>query len=430
MHDGELTTVFDILLEETDPRYVVAELDVLWAADALGDITGAQVAALINKWYTPAAGQTPASSRVQLLHMKDGINIDDVGNASPRAIGTGELDFLPILAAAKGKVRYYHQEQDGGTTTDAETSFNNLKGINTAVVPTLLALPRTFQSVRPGEESQIVAVLVENTGDVPLTITDIAVEQHALDAPSAADFHIVGENCTAAGGGGPLWTRGICVVNVVFEPLRSTATSVARLQFTSNSDDAANSVLLAATSLNNLPVVTKPANQAASRGVGKFFSLGSFTDLGADGPWNVEVDWGDGSPHTLSLASAPGALGLASHVYAASGTYAVVVKVTDEDLDFGQASFQIKVTPQCVVPKLRNKTLSAAKSALRAANCQLGKVTTAFSSTIKKGRVIKQAKAPGARLAERDEDRPDDQQGPSALGGRGRNRSNRLTRDD
>ncbi len=241
-------------------------------------------------------------------------------------------------------------------------------------------------------------VLVQNTGDVPLTITGIAVEQDALDAPSAADFHIVSENCTAAGGGGPLWTRGVCVVNVVFEPLRSTATSVARLQFTSNSDDAASSVLLAATSLNNLPVVTKPADQAASRGVGKFFSLGSFTDLGADGPWNVEVDWGDGSPHTLSLASAPGALGLASHVYAASGTYAVVVKVTDEDLGSGQASFQVKVTPQCIVPNLRNKTLSAAKGALRAANCQLGKLTKAFSSSIKKGRVIKQAKPAGARL--------------------------------
>jgi sugar phosphate isomerase/epimerase len=259
VHNGVLTTAFDILLAESDPRYSAAELDVFWSSDAFQDTTGTQSAALINKWFTPAAGQTPAASRIQLLHVKDGINVDETANGNPRAAGTGELDFRPIFAAAKGKVRYYHAEQDGGTLTDSDTSFTNLKGINTQVVPALLALPPAFQSVRAGELSPVVPVLVQNSGDAPLNITNVTVQQNALDAPSSADFQIVSQNCTVAGGGGPLAPgqptadpvvpRGTCLVNVVYRPQRADVTSVARLQFTSNSDAATNSVLLAAKSL-------------------------------------------------------------------------------------------------------------------------------------------------------------------------------------
>ena len=258
MHNGVLTTVFDIILMETDPRYVAAELDVLWSSDAFEDASGVQSANLINRWFTPAAGQTPASSRIQLLHIKDGINIAAPVNGSPRAAGTGELDFRPIFAAARNKVRYYHQEQDSGTTTDADVSFTNLKGQATASVGTLLGLPPVFPSVPGGEQSPSVPVRIENTGDQPLTITNVTVAALAADAPSASDFTITSQNCTAAGGGSPLAPgnsaatppvpRGTCTVNVAFRPTRSEAVSVARLQFTSNSDDSTDKVLLTARS--------------------------------------------------------------------------------------------------------------------------------------------------------------------------------------
>ena len=248
VHNGVLTTAFDILMGETDSRYAAAEVDVFWSSDAFSDITGTQTAALINQWPT----------RVQLLHIKDGINVDEPANGSPRAAGTGELDFRPIFAAAKNKVRYYHQEQDGGTTTDADISFTNLKGQATASVGTLLGLPPAFASVPGGEVSPSVPVRIENTGDQPLTITNVTVQANAADAPSASDFTITSQNCTAAGGGGPLAPgdsaatppvpRGTCTVNVAFKPTRSDAVSVARLQFTSNSDDATDRVLLAAKS--------------------------------------------------------------------------------------------------------------------------------------------------------------------------------------
>jgi beta-lactam-binding protein with PASTA domain len=53
----------------------------------------------------------------------------------------------------------------------------------------------------------------------------------------------------------------------------------------------------------------------------------------------------------------------------------------------------------CVVPNVKGKTLAAARSAIRAAHCQLGKVTHAHSKTVKKGRVISQKPRKGLKLA-------------------------------
>jgi hypothetical protein len=54
--------------------------------------------------------------------------------------------------------------------------------------------------------------------------------------------------------------------------------------------------------------------------------------------------------------------------------------------------------PVCLVPKVKGKTLDAAKSALTNAHCKAGKVTKKFSK-VKKGHVISQAPKPGTSLA-------------------------------
>jgi hypothetical protein len=56
------------------------------------------------------------------------------------------------------------------------------------------------------------------------------------------------------------------------------------------------------------------------------------------------------------------------------------------------------ISRQCVVPRLRGKTLAAARRALKARICSLGKVGHAFSRMVKKGRVISQKPKPGKRL--------------------------------
>jgi hypothetical protein len=51
--------------------------------------------------------------------------------------------------------------------------------------------------------------------------------------------------------------------------------------------------------------------------------------------------------------------------------------------------------PGCVVPKVKGKKLGAAKGAITAAHCSVGKIGKAFSAKIKRGTVISQSPKPG-----------------------------------
>ena len=53
--DGVLKPAIDIVMERTDGRYVVAEIDVKWSSDALDDVTGTLTAAFINSDYRGAS---------------------------------------------------------------------------------------------------------------------------------------------------------------------------------------------------------------------------------------------------------------------------------------------------------------------------------------------------------------------------------------
>ena len=94
---GELKSAWQILVENTDPRYVTFQLDVLWATDG-----GADPVALLERF----------GKRIFSLHVKDGINVAAPANATPVPMGQGEMVFEPILRAAEGHVKYYIYEQD------------------------------------------------------------------------------------------------------------------------------------------------------------------------------------------------------------------------------------------------------------------------------------------------------------------------------
>lgn len=109
---GETKSAWQILAENTDPRYVAFQLDVLWAADA-----GVDVVELIEQY----------GDRIELLHIKDGA-LNGTSRAIPSDVGEGEIDWAPILDAAQGKVKYYSVERDGAPSNAefAEDSFNFL----------------------------------------------------------------------------------------------------------------------------------------------------------------------------------------------------------------------------------------------------------------------------------------------------------------
>ena len=100
--------------------------------------------------------------------------------------------------------------------------------------------------------------------------------------------------------------------------------------------------------VNNVaPSVTAAAGQSSNEGENHSFALGSFTDPGPDGPWSVDVDWGDGSTDASFSKSAPGSLGTQSHIYAdGPNDYTVTVKVTEAGTGTppsGQATFAVHV---------------------------------------------------------------------------------------
>jgi sugar phosphate isomerase/epimerase len=104
----------DILFDNTERHLVVAEIDVYWVKYA-----GIEPAEYINK----------LGDRVRLLHLKD-----MAPGAEKRfaPVGTGVIDFKPILAAAeKHNVRWGIVEQDRTFETPPleaiKTSLDNLK---------------------------------------------------------------------------------------------------------------------------------------------------------------------------------------------------------------------------------------------------------------------------------------------------------------
>jgi bacillolysin len=55
--------------------------------------------------------------------------------------------------------------------------------------------------------------------------------------------------------------------------------------------------------------------------------------------------------------------------------------------------------PRCAVPDVRRRTVARARALLSARRCRLGRVTRAYSSKVGQGRIIRQSRRPGARLA-------------------------------
>lgn len=95
---------------------------------------------------------------------------------------------------------------------------------------------------------------------------------------------------------------------------------------------------------NVAPNYTARGDQEADVTAPTFFDLGSFTDPGTvDNPWQVTVNWGDGSSNTVFNLSSTGDIPFKSHTYATAGTYTVGVTVKDKDNATDSDSFQVTV---------------------------------------------------------------------------------------
>ncbi|HLT75290.1 MAG TPA: TIM barrel protein [Ohtaekwangia sp.] len=102
-------TLMDYLINETDPRYVSFEMDIMWVHFGGGDPV-----ALLKKY----------GNRWKLMHLKDlrkGTPKDLTGGTSEDndvPLGTGELDIPAILKAArKARIQHYFIEDESRLVT-------------------------------------------------------------------------------------------------------------------------------------------------------------------------------------------------------------------------------------------------------------------------------------------------------------------------
>ena len=114
-------TGLDLLLEETDPRYVQMELDTYWIQHGGGDPVA---------WIERVAGRMP------VVHLKDMVMLpseDGRGQQAMAEVGAGNMNFPAILAACqRAGVEWYAVEQDfcaGDPFDSLAISYRNLQDL-------------------------------------------------------------------------------------------------------------------------------------------------------------------------------------------------------------------------------------------------------------------------------------------------------------
>ncbi len=115
-------TLFDLLVESTDPALVSYEIDILWAF-----YPGVDPAKLIEKH----------GGRFKLMHLKDlkkGVTGDHSGKTPVEndvALGSGQLDIPAVLEAAKkaGIEHYYIEDESPTPWEQVPVSIRYLKGL-------------------------------------------------------------------------------------------------------------------------------------------------------------------------------------------------------------------------------------------------------------------------------------------------------------
>jgi sugar phosphate isomerase/epimerase len=116
-------TLFDYLLQNTDPKFVSYEMDILWTF-----FPGQNPATLLEKY----------GNRFKLMHLKDlkkGVQGNMSGGTSVEndvALGSGQLNIPEIMKAAKkAKIQHYYLEDESSRypvqTRQSRTYLSNLK---------------------------------------------------------------------------------------------------------------------------------------------------------------------------------------------------------------------------------------------------------------------------------------------------------------
>ena len=111
---GDGTTLWDLIMAETDPSLVLLQLDCYWSTYGGADTLGMLKA---------------SPKRYPLLHFKDMQGEGADRHDAP--IGTGHMDLRSIIDATKGTTEWYIVEQDNpeDPLADARTSLEGMQSL-------------------------------------------------------------------------------------------------------------------------------------------------------------------------------------------------------------------------------------------------------------------------------------------------------------
>ncbi len=115
-------TLFDFLVEQTDPEYVNFEMDILWTF-----FPGQDPVEILDKY----------ASRFKLMHLKDlkkGVEGNLSGTTAPEnsvTLGTGQINIPAVIKMAKTTaiVHYYLEDESDNVATQVPASLAYLSGL-------------------------------------------------------------------------------------------------------------------------------------------------------------------------------------------------------------------------------------------------------------------------------------------------------------
>jgi len=118
----EKGTLFDYIVQQTNPRYVSLEMDILWVF-----FPGQDPVALLKKY----------GNRFKAMHVKDlkkGVEGNLSGGTNPEndvALGTGQINIPAVLKAAKRSAieHYYIEDESSNVETQVPQSVQYLLGL-------------------------------------------------------------------------------------------------------------------------------------------------------------------------------------------------------------------------------------------------------------------------------------------------------------
>jgi uncharacterized delta-60 repeat protein len=319
------------------------------------------------------------------------------------AIGPGNDNAYGLSLQPDGKLIAAGGSQQNGSNDDfalarynsdgsLDTSFNGTGKVTTAIgldgVAYALALQPDGKLVAAGfsyDGSHYVFALARYLNSSTLTVSRAGSGSGSVtSSPSGIDC---GATCSASFAAGPVTLTATPSAGSSFTGWSGDCSGSGSCTLSMNADQTATATFESHKTLT----LTK-----AGDGTGTVTSSPSGISCAS----SCASSFTYGTTVTLTASAAAGSSFAGWSGGGCSGTGTCMLTL-DADKPVTATFAQVKTPPPplCIVPKVKGKTLKAAKRSIKRAHCSVGKVTRAFSAKVKRGRVLSQKPKPGRKLA-------------------------------